>query len=269
VDYYASLRPPYRPRNGPFETVRELLMVRGITPSLLGDSTSGLASIFTVESSVQNVGADGETRVNVQTADERALTGVSGITADMARAIIAYRGQNRLNSLADLLDVTPAQGNRPGGGPNQGGRGGSPQNPQSGPSNPSGPRLISQQLLMDIGDAVTADQGQEQVGLVNINTASATVLAMLPGVDLDLAQAIISYRQSSGYFPNVMWLLKVPGITPQMLKQLGPRVTARSETYRILCEGKVPSSGSRQRIEAIVHVGLNSVELRGYREDDL
>jgi competence ComEA-like helix-hairpin-helix protein len=129
--------------------------------------------------------------------------------------------------------------------------------------------LISQQLLMDIGDAVTADQGQEQVGLVNINTASATVLAMLPGVDLDLAQAIISYRQSSGYFPNVMWLLKVPGITPQMLKQLGPRVTARSETYRILCEGKVPSSGSRQRIEAIVHVGLNSVELRGYREDDL
>jgi hypothetical protein len=34
-DYYLSLRPPCLPRNGPFQTVRELLMVRGVTPELL------------------------------------------------------------------------------------------------------------------------------------------------------------------------------------------------------------------------------------------
>src|SRR5271154_5895893 len=34
-DYYMSLRPPYVARNGPFQTVRELLMVRGLTTELL------------------------------------------------------------------------------------------------------------------------------------------------------------------------------------------------------------------------------------------
>jgi hypothetical protein len=34
-DYYMSLRPPYLARNGPFQTVRELLMVRGVTSELL------------------------------------------------------------------------------------------------------------------------------------------------------------------------------------------------------------------------------------------
>src|SRR4029077_15092314 len=35
AEYYASLQPPYLPRNGPIQTIRELLMVRGITRELL------------------------------------------------------------------------------------------------------------------------------------------------------------------------------------------------------------------------------------------
>ena len=35
AQYYAGLKPPYQPRIGPFQTVRELLMVRGVTPELL------------------------------------------------------------------------------------------------------------------------------------------------------------------------------------------------------------------------------------------
>jgi DNA uptake protein ComE-like DNA-binding protein len=34
-DYYQSLQPPYRCKNGPFETVEELLLVKGVTPDLL------------------------------------------------------------------------------------------------------------------------------------------------------------------------------------------------------------------------------------------
>ena len=34
AEYYASLHPPYLPRNGPFQTTRELLMVRGVTMDL-------------------------------------------------------------------------------------------------------------------------------------------------------------------------------------------------------------------------------------------
>ena len=34
AEYYASLQPPYLPRNAPFQTLRELLMVRGVSPEL-------------------------------------------------------------------------------------------------------------------------------------------------------------------------------------------------------------------------------------------
>jgi hypothetical protein len=46
-------------------------------------------------------------------------------------------------------------------------------------------------------------------------------------------------------------------------------VTARSETFRILSEGRVTSSGARQRIQEIVHIGLHSLTTLSYREDDL
>jgi competence ComEA-like helix-hairpin-helix protein len=272
VDYYASLQPPYQPRNGPLLTLRELLMVRGITPELLGDSPSqaGWSAILTVDSSVENVNAAGENRINIQTADEPSLTSIRGISQDIAKAIVSYRGQNRLETLADLLDVVAAQ-NQPqqerSSGTNQPSQGRPIQSAP--PPNPSGPKVVSEDLLMEIADDLTADSNQDLPGAVNINTASLDVLACLPGIDRELAQAIISFRHSDGFFPNTAWLLKVPGMNRQIFKQLAPRVTARSETYRILSEGKVNSSGARQRIQAIVRVGLGGIETLSYREDDL
>ena len=105
--------------------------------------------------------------------------------------------------------------------------------------------------------------------MININTAALDVLACLPGVDRQLAQGIISYRQSSGFFANTAELLKVGGMTPDIFKQVAPLVSARSETFRILSEGKVTSTGARQRIQAIVHIDLNDISTLCYREDDL
>ena len=34
-DHYLGLSPPYRAKNGPLETVEELLLVKGVTPQLL------------------------------------------------------------------------------------------------------------------------------------------------------------------------------------------------------------------------------------------
>lgn len=286
ADYYMSLQPPYRPRNGPLQTVRELLMVRGVSPEQLlggpdeentisgtgrdeGDSPlltpdgvldGGWSGFLTVDSLGNNLNAAGDDRVNIQSADDRALTGVKGITSDIARAIIAYRGQNQFQSLADLLDVTAAQNQNRG----RSGRG-APVSAQNG-SNPSGPKVISEDLLQDIADDLTV-ANQDQPGAININTASVPVLVCLPGIDPQLAQAIISYRKSSGFFPNIAWLLKVPGMTRNIFKQVAPLVTARSETYRILAEGKVTSSGTRQRIQVIVHVGVHNIDTLSYRED--
>jgi competence ComEA-like helix-hairpin-helix protein len=106
-------------------------------------------------------------------------------------------------------------------------------------------------------------------GVININTASLDVLVCLPGIDRDLAQKIISYRQSSGFFANPAELLKVDGMTREIFKQVVPLVTARSETFRILAEGRVKSTGVRQRVQVIVRVNLDGVKTLSYREDDL
>lgn len=304
ADYYASLQPPYLPRNGPFQTLRELLMVRGVTRELFAgedanlnglldpeedDGTasypddnhdgildSGWSGMLTVNSSVRNVSASGQARVNIQTADENALTGVRGITSEIAKAIIARRGQNRFETLADLLDVTAvsqqnAAPSAPTANAGQNGPGGSSGAPNAAPANaaPSanGPKVISEELLLDIADDLTTADAQDQPGLVNINTAGLPVLICLPGITRELAQAIISQRQSSGYFANVAWLLRVPGMTRDIFKQVAPRVTARSETFRILSEGEVTSSGARRRIEVTVRLGSTDFETVAWRED--
>ena len=199
------------------------------------------------------------------------------MTPDIARAIVAYRGQNQFKTIADLLDVTAAQnqnqlGRRPGGestGQDQSAPSPNVPSPNSSPSAPTGPKVVSEALLMEIGDDLTVQTEANLAGVVNINTASLEVLACLTGLSRELAQAIISYRTSSGFFPNTVYLLKVPGMKRDIFKQMAPRVSARSETLRILSEGKVASTGTRQRIQEIVHIGLNDLTTLSYREDDL
>jgi competence ComEA-like helix-hairpin-helix protein len=302
ADYYLSLRPPYLPRNGPFQTVRELLMVHGVTRELLlGNDQNqngfldtdddaadpeprrgkplppprpGWAAFLTVSDTDKNVSADGTDRVNPQTADEASLTGIPGITQAMARAIISYRGQNQLQSLDDLLSVTAQNQNQGngngaanGGGGGTGGNQGGGQGGGQGGSGNSGTPVISQQLLEQIADRLTLSTDTDLTGLININTAGLDVLACLPGVDRTLAQAMINYRKSSGFFDNIADLLEVDGMTRAIFKQVAPLITTRSETYRITCEGKINSSGARQRIEAIVHIDRENIETLGYRED--
>jgi len=271
-DYYASLQPPYLPRNAAFPTVRELLMVRGITQELLGSTSPpspadpgseeegemdvmagpGWSSLLTAHSGVDDVDASGSARVNLQTADIAALTGIRGITQPMAQAIVAHRDRQRFESLADLLEVRAAP---PGN-----------QNPNNAPA---GPTLIDEQLLKEIADHLTVEDRPQIEGPVNVNTAGVEVLMCLPGVDRPLAQAIVAQRQSNGAFPNVAALLEVPGMTRDLFKQLAPLIAVRSETFRIVSEGRAGSRGTRQRLEVVVRIGRNTVSTLAYREDDL
>ena len=107
ADYYASLDPPYEPRNGPIASIDELLLVRGVTPTLLfgtpagsslaGDASSGQgrqgrfsgldesnspegaspfhgwAPYLTLYSAERNVAGDGTPRIDLNDADLRRL----------------------------------------------------------------------------------------------------------------------------------------------------------------------------------------------------
>lgn len=60
---------------------------------------------------------------------------------------------------------------------------------------------------------------------VNLNTATAAELELLPGIGPSLAQRIIDHRQKSGKFRTVAELDKVKGIGPKTIEKLKPLVT--------------------------------------------
>ena len=248
LEYYRGMIPPSLPKDGPIGSLREMLMIRGIAggpflgedtqlnglPGGLGDTgeagdpsgdsgpgfasvvggNPGWASALTVQSGVENVSASGQDRVNVQSADEATLITVPGITSAIAKAIVAHRQANRLENIADLLNVGPApppgQEQNSGGAPNPGQfpggpRGGGPGPASRGPGsggNPGGPKVIDQNLLIEIADAVTTDDGDSQAGVMNVNTAGLEALMCLPGVTRELALAILAYRSSAGFLPS-------------------------------------------------------------------
>ena len=57
-------------------------------------------------------------------------------------------------------------------------------------------------------------------GKVNINTADATLLQTLPGINEDLAARIIAYRQTHGGFAAIGDLTQVEGIGMETLRNI-------------------------------------------------
>ncbi len=92
--YYQSLGKPYTARNGPMESIDELLLVRGVTRDLLYGTAEapGLAPFLTVY---------GEGKININTAPKQVLQALApAITEDMTSRMDDYR-RNPGNSLTD------------------------------------------------------------------------------------------------------------------------------------------------------------------------
>jgi competence protein ComEA len=60
---------------------------------------------------------------------------------------------------------------------------------------------------------------------MDLNTASASELDLLPGIGPALAQRIIEYRGKHGGFKTIEELKQVPGIGPKKLEAIRDRVT--------------------------------------------
>jgi competence protein ComEA len=67
-------------------------------------------------------------------------------------------------------------------------------------------------------------------GTVNINTATAEQLEMLPGIGESRAQAVVAERKRSGGFKRVDDLLAVKGIGEASLDKLRPYLTLDGKT---------------------------------------
>lgn len=67
-------------------------------------------------------------------------------------------------------------------------------------------------------------------GVVNINTASAAELELLPGVGPALAGRIVAHREANGAFKSVDDLILVRGIGEKSLERIRPYVTTSGAT---------------------------------------
>jgi general secretion pathway protein K len=98
-DYYASLDPPYAPRNGPFTDLSELRRVRGITPELWArvGGVEGLGRVMTIwgeESRTgRSVGMSGRININTAPVEVIATLITENSSLHMAEEIVAFRDE--------------------------------------------------------------------------------------------------------------------------------------------------------------------------------
>jgi len=67
-------------------------------------------------------------------------------------------------------------------------------------------------------------------GKININTATAEQLAMLPGVSMKKAQGLIDYRTKNGKFKDIEDLRKMPGIKQKRIDKVKEYLIFDGET---------------------------------------
>lgn len=285
----------YMPKNKELESLAEILLIPGVDPMLLygedsnfsnsldpneddgqlgaplddqnGILSKGWVQYVTPYSGVSQVDARGNDRIDIKEAGEEEFTQISGISEDLAKTIVAYRGQNEFNSILDLLNVRQISR---GGSNNRGGRGrnGRRNNDDDDDDDrrPQGPTLISQDLLTQGADQLCiGGQDSEKKGCVNINTADSIVLSCLPDITPEIADAIIRERSSSGYFNNIAELLRVAGMTQNIFRKIEQKICVRSETFRIVSHAIIPTSNVTHKLETIVKMDAGEMTTVSFR----
>jgi DNA uptake protein ComE-like DNA-binding protein len=221
---YMLLRPSYPCKNALFETVEELRLVYGVEYDILygedynrngildpnendGDLTMpmdnqngvldfGLIEYVTVYSSEPNTDSDGEAKINITENNSDALSALLQETFGEERAseiLVAVAGQTEITSLLQFYSVSQ----------------------------------MTAEEFAKIDDKITVSDETVIKGLVNVNTASAVVLACIPGIDEIKAAELVTYRSSHNSSVNSMaWVTEV--LDQASVIEAGPYLTGFS-----------------------------------------
>jgi len=106
-EYYESLPNPYEPKHANFDTLEELLLVKGMTPDILYGTADkgGLIDFLAVNpgnATQPNAANAAPALINVNAAPKEVLLAVPGITPEIASAIIGFRDTKEIQNLADV-----------------------------------------------------------------------------------------------------------------------------------------------------------------------
>ncbi len=270
--YYESLRYGYTIRNGPFRTIRELLLVKDVSEEWFYGQNSnfntGLSTDFermnageervaglqeevldngwitylTCYSYDNNKDTDGQNRININEADENRLVRSLSISRSYAKWIVENRGRNGHGSISDLINNrSPKRANRSSG------------------RNSDQAEPLDLETFSNIADKITITNDEKVKGKVNINTASKVVLvALFGGTETaeQIADEIINYRESlTEGMQSIAEVMKVESVNVDTFKKIANNITTRSDVYTIRCLATADrngAAGAKMETEAVV-----------------
>ena len=191
---------------------------------------------------------EGNSSININTADSEELTGLQGIDNGIAQRIISHRNSQGFFQNIDQLKQV---------------------------------RILSVQDLAGIADKITARDGETVNGLININTASVELLQLLPGMDQTKAQAIVARREEENPdaqnqseppiqgnpFSDIGQLLEIEEIDNNTFREIVDWVTYRSHGYRIVSSGIDHNGRTIATCLGILVRNGNSLTIPYWRQD--
>jgi DNA uptake protein ComE-like DNA-binding protein len=261
-EFYSALPQPYQIRNGPLDTLDELLLVRGFTPALLygedanmnfrldaneddGDERQppdnkdgrlnlGLSRYLTACSYEFDNDHDGVPRTNIN--NPRApLPGIELPPALTNFIAVLRQAKGRINHVADLLEASGKFKDK------------------AGKDVEISCGVGANELAMVL-DLFCATDDAQVAGLVNVNTASLSVLQTVPGIDGALAESIVSGRRSISpeRRQTLAWLYQDKVVDAARFKVIAPHLTARGCQYSFRVVGYGLPSGHYCVLDVII-----------------
>ncbi len=166
-----------------------------------------------------------EGQVNINTADVETFESLPGIDQGIAERIVNHRDTQGLFQNIDAIKEV---------------------------------NMLTRQEFINIVDKITLKDGDTRNGLININTAPAEVLALLPGMDHEKATAIVKRREEDAPDPSqlqsyteeeikgnpftrISELSEMAEIDFETFREVVDWVTYRSHGYQIEANGVDPA----------------------------
>ena len=113
-DYYRSLPTPYDCKDDDFESVEELLMVKGITPEIFYGGLKDMVTVYEIPGSDNDTGAilrrasglgKRTQKISINAIPSRLLRSLPSMTDELVQEIMEYRREKGFRVLTDLLPV--------------------------------------------------------------------------------------------------------------------------------------------------------------------